>query len=156
MSFFVFFSPFGTQRKGRGRERERAKTLPTKKKKKTHSLFLSFSLPLFHSLLKKQRKTQINRVVKRAVGQNTPVLLGNKVETRYFRGPGYLEVDVDVGSSRSAAHVVGLVQGALRGLEISIAVLLEGREHDELPESLLGTVALHRIDLSRAPAFEPK
>ena len=156
MSFFVFFSPFGTQRKGRGRERERAKTLQTKKKKKTHSLFLSFSLPLFHSLLKKQRKTQINRVVKRAVGQNTPVLLGNKVETRYFRGPGYLEVDVDVGSSRSAAHVVGLVQGALRGLEISIAVLLEGREHDELPESLLGTVALHRIDLSRAPAFEPK
>ena len=155
MSFFVFFSPFGTQRKGRGRERERAKTLPTKKKKK-NSLFLSFSLPLFHSLLKKQRKTQINRVVKRAVGQNTPVLLGNKVETRYFRGPGYLEVDVDVGSSRSAAHVVGLVQGALRGLEISIAVLLEGREHDELPESLLGTVALHRIDLSRAPAFEPK
>ena len=132
------------------------KLFQRKKKKKTHSLFLSFSLPLFHSLLKKQRKTQINRVVKRAVGQNTPVLLGNKVETRYFRGPGYLEVDVDVGSSRSAAHVVGLVQGALRGLEISIAVLLEGREHDELPESLLGTVALHRIDLSRAPAFEPK
>ena len=90
------------------------------------------------------------------MGQNTPVLLGNKVETKYFKGPRHLEVDVDVGSSRSAAHVVGLVQGALRGLEISIAVLLEGREGDELPESLLGTVALHRIDLTRAPAFEPR
>jgi len=30
-------------------------------------------------------------------------------------------VDVDVGSSRSAAHVVGLVQGALRSLVIDIA-----------------------------------
>jgi hypothetical protein len=94
-------------------------------------------------------------VVKRAVGQNTPVLLGNKVATSYFRGPRYLEVCSDVGSSRSAAHVVALVQGALRNLEISIAVLLEGREGDELPEGLLGTVALHRVDLARAPAFEP-
>jgi len=42
------------------------------------------------------------------------------------RGPRYIEVDVDVGSSRSAAHVVGLVQGALRSLVIDIAVLLEG------------------------------
>ncbi len=33
---------------------------------------------------------------------------------------------MDVGSSRSAAHVVGLVQGALRSLVIDIAVLLEG------------------------------
>ena len=61
-----------------------------------------------------------------------------------------------MGSSRSAASVVGLVQGALRNLEISIAVLLEGREGDELPESLLGTVALHRVDLSLLPAFVPR
>ena len=90
-------------------------------------------------------------VVKSAVGQNTPVLLGKKVATSYFRGPRYLEVAVDVGSSRTAARVVGLVQGALRGLEISIAVVLEGRAGDELPEALLGTVRLSRVDLSRAP-----
>lgn len=43
------------------------------------------------------------------------------------RGPRYLEVDVDVGSSQTAARVVGIVQGALKGLVIDIAVLLEGK-----------------------------
>lgn len=33
---------------------------------------------------------------------------------------------MDVGSSRSAANVVGLVQGALKSLVIDLAVLLEG------------------------------
>lgn len=42
------------------------------------------------------------------------------------RGANYIEVDVDVGSSRSAANVVGLVQGALKSLVIDLAVLLEG------------------------------
>ena len=42
------------------------------------------------------------------------------------RGPRYIEVDVDVGSSKTAANVVGLVQGALKSLVIDIAVLLEG------------------------------
>ena len=42
------------------------------------------------------------------------------------RGANYIEVDVDVGSSRSAANVVGLVQGALKTLVIDLAVLLEG------------------------------
>ncbi|KAL0043136.1 hypothetical protein WJX79_010214 [Trebouxia sp. C0005] len=33
-------------------------------------------------------------VIKQAVG-NTPVLLGKKLTTRYYRGPGHFEVDVD-------------------------------------------------------------
>ena len=33
---------------------------------------------------------------------------------------------MDVGSSKTAANVVGLVQGALKSLVIDIAVLLEG------------------------------
>ena len=44
------------------------------------------------------------------------------------RGARYLEVDVDVGSSRTAASVVGLVQGAITTLVVDIAVLLEGHE----------------------------
>jgi Protein ENHANCED DISEASE RESISTANCE 2, C-terminal len=42
------------------------------------------------------------------------------------RGPRYFEVDIDVGSSSTANHVVGMVQGALKGLVIDMAVLLEG------------------------------
>lgn len=30
--------------------------------------------------------------MKQAVGQNTPVLLGKKLTTKYFRGPNYVEV----------------------------------------------------------------
>ena len=43
------------------------------------------------------------------------------------RGERYLEVDVDIASSRSANHVVGLVTGALKSLVIELAVVLEGR-----------------------------
>ena len=43
------------------------------------------------------------------------------------RGERYLEVDIDVGSSRSAQQVVGLVTGALKSLIIELAVVLEGR-----------------------------
>ena len=44
----------------------------------------------------------------------------------FDRGPNYFEVDIDVGSSRSAASVVGLVQGALKGLVIDMAITMEG------------------------------
>lgn len=35
-------------------------------------------------------------------------------------------MDIDVGSSKSAASVVGLVQGALKGLVIDMAITMEG------------------------------
>lgn len=109
------------------------------------------------------------------------------------RGPRYLEVDVDVGSSQTAARVVGLVQGALKSLVIDIAVLLEGKTQvtscgspwrckqtlqvqkaassvrpacdirrvltnsflqEELPESLLGTIRLEHLDLSKAATLD--
>lgn len=43
------------------------------------------------------------------------------------RGPRYIEVDIDVGSSSAAAYVTGLVLGSLKSLTIDLAVLLEGR-----------------------------
>lgn len=56
------------------------------------------------------------------------------------RGDGYMEVDIDVGSSSVAATVVGLVQGATKSLVVDMGIVLEGHTRDELPESLLGTV----------------
>ena len=43
------------------------------------------------------------------------------------RGPRYLEIDTDVGSSSTAHHVTGMVQGALKSVIVDIGVLLEGR-----------------------------
>ena len=51
------------------------------------------------------------------------------------RGENYIEVDVDVGSSRTAANVVGTVQGSLKSLVIDLAVLLEG--HSPVSSSLI-------------------
>lgn len=63
------------------------------------------------------------------------------------RGPNYFEVDVDVGSSRAANSVVGMVQGATNHMIIDMAVVLEGHSEEELPEALLGTVRLTNLDM---------
>ena len=39
---------------------------------------------------------------------STPVLLGQKVVQRYFRGEGYIEMDVHIGSSATADNIVGV------------------------------------------------
>ncbi|DBA89089.1 hypothetical protein WJX77_009682 [Trebouxia sp. C0004] len=88
-------------------------------------------------------------VIKQAVG-NTPVLLGKKLTTHYYRGPGHFEVDVDVGSSRAAASVVGLVSPVTTSLIIDMAIVLEGREEQELPEQLLGVVRFDKVDMKSA------
>ena len=53
------------------------------------------------------------------------------------RGSNYIEVDVDVGSSRTAANVVGTVQGSLKSLVIDLAVLLEGHSPVSNPSLLI-------------------
>lgn len=87
--------------------------------------------------------------MKQSVGE-TPVLLGKKLTTHYFTGPNYFEVDIDVSSSSVAKHVVGLVCGATKSITVDMAILLQGNEADELPESLLGTLRLVQIDLGTA------
>ncbi len=66
------------------------------------------------------------------------------------RGPGHFEVDVDVGSSRAAASVVGLVSPVTTSLIIDMAIVLEGREEQELPEQLLGVVRFDKVDMKSA------
>lgn len=89
-------------------------------------------------------------VIKQSVG-TTPVILGRKLTASYHRGPNYMEVDIDIGSSTVAASVVNLVYGATKSLVIDMAVLFEGQAEDELPEQLLGTVRLDHMDLGTAP-----
>jgi hypothetical protein len=88
-------------------------------------------------------------VVRQSVG-STPCLLGHKLRQRYWRGPRYLEVDIDVASSSVAATVVGLVMGATKAVVVDLAIVLQGNAADELPEALLGTVRLARVDMGAA------
>lgn len=77
-------------------------------------------------------------VIKQAVG-STPVILGRKLKQVYFRGPNYMEVDVDISTSSVAATATRMVHGATKSLLVDMAVLLEGHEEVELPEQLLGS-----------------
>jgi hypothetical protein len=46
--------------------------------------------------------------VKMAVGSK-PALIGNKLQLHYSRGPGYFEIDIDIGSSPVASRILNMV-----------------------------------------------
>ncbi|KAG5573651.1 hypothetical protein H5410_063417 [Solanum commersonii] len=95
-------------------------------------------------------------IVRQSVG-STPCLLGKAVDCNYIRGPKYLEIDVDIGSSTVANGVLGLVIGVITSLVVDMAFLVQGNTPDELPEQLIGAVRASHIELSAAivPKLEP-
>ncbi|KAJ0741115.1 putative START domain, protein ENHANCED DISEASE RESISTANCE 2, START-like domain superfamily [Helianthus annuus] len=92
-------------------------------------------------------------MVKRAVGTKA-CLLGKAVTCHYLRQDNFLEIDVDIGSSSVARSIIGLVLGYVTSLVVDLAVLIEGREENELPEYILGTVRLNRVKLDTAAPLE--
>ena len=88
-------------------------------------------------------------VIKQSVG-TTPVILGTKLTTKYFRGKNYFEADVDIGASSVAASITNLVCGATKSLTLDMGILIEGQEPKHLPEQLIGTIRLDRLDLKSA------
>lgn len=95
-------------------------------------------------------------IVRQSVG-STPCLLGKAVDCNYIRGPDYLEIDVDIGSSTVANGVLGLVIGVITTLVVDMAFLVQANTEDELPERLIGAVRVSHIELSSAvvPNLEP-
>jgi hypothetical protein len=88
-------------------------------------------------------------MVKRAVGTKA-CLLGKAVTCKYFRQDNFLEIDVDIGSSSVARSVMGLVLGYVTSLVVDLAILIEAKEEEELPEYVLGSVRLNRVKLDSA------
>ncbi|KAJ7942581.1 protein ENHANCED DISEASE RESISTANCE 2-like, partial [Quillaja saponaria] len=95
-------------------------------------------------------------IVRQSVG-STPCLLGKAVDCNYIRGPSYLEVDVDIGSSTVANGVLGLVIGVITTLVVDMAFLVQANTTDELPERLIGAIRISHLELSSAivPKLEP-
>ncbi|KAL5794667.1 hypothetical protein ACOSP7_003261 [Xanthoceras sorbifolium] len=95
-------------------------------------------------------------IVRQSVG-STPCLLGKAVDCNYIRGPKYLEIDVDIGSSTVANGVLGLVIGVITTLVVDMAFLVQANTTDELPERLIGAVRVSHLELSSAivPKLEP-
>ncbi|KAK4252664.1 hypothetical protein QN277_014409 [Acacia crassicarpa] len=88
-------------------------------------------------------------IVRQSVG-STPCLLGKAVDVNYVRGPKYLEIDVDIGSSTVANGVLGLVFGVITTLVVDMAFLVQANTTDELPERLIGAVRISHLMLSSA------
>lgn len=95
-------------------------------------------------------------VVKKAVGQK-PAIIGKALTTTYHEAKNqYLEVDIDVNSSKIAQFMMGVVKGAAKDFVIDIGFLIESQEEDELPEMLLGTVRLARYTAPFTPIVSLK
>ncbi|KAK1434748.1 hypothetical protein QVD17_00498 [Tagetes erecta] len=92
-------------------------------------------------------------MVKRAVGSKA-CLLGKAVTCHYFKQDNFLEIDVDIGSSSVARSIISLVLGYVTSLVVDLAILIEGREENELPEYILGTVRLNRVRLDAATPLD--
>ncbi|OEL16463.1 Protein ENHANCED DISEASE RESISTANCE 2-like [Dichanthelium oligosanthes] len=88
-------------------------------------------------------------IVRQSVG-STPCLLGKAVDCSYVRGPGYLEVDVDIGSSAVANGVLGLVFGVVTTLVVDMAFLIQANTYEELPEQVIGAARLAHVEPSTA------
>ncbi|KAF7829157.1 protein ENHANCED DISEASE RESISTANCE 2-like isoform X1 [Senna tora] len=101
-------------------------------------------------------KMQGSWIVRQSVG-STPCLLGKAVDCNYIRGPKYLEIDVDIGSSTVANGVLGLVIGVVTTLVVDMAFLVQANTTDELPERLIGAVRVSHLMLSSAivPKLDP-
>ena len=85
-------------------------------------------------------------IVQKSVGSQ-PCLLGRKLRQGYYRGANYIETDIDIASSSVAAAVVRLVAAATKTVVVDLAFMCEGQTAATLPEALIGTVRLNRIDL---------
>ena len=85
-------------------------------------------------------------IIQKSVGSQ-PCLLGRKLRQAYYRGANYIETDIDIASSSVAAAVVRLVASATKTVVVDLAFMCEGQSKGTLPEALIGTVRLNRIDL---------
>lgn len=93
-------------------------------------------------------------IVKKSVG-TTPVLLGQKLNTKYFKGVSpsgtrFFEVVTDITSNNVASSITRMVVNSITSLSVELAPLVEGQSEEELPERLIGTVRFDFLDLRTA------
>ncbi|WJZ82967.1 hypothetical protein VitviT2T_002687 [Vitis vinifera] len=87
-------------------------------------------------------------MVRRIVG-STPHFLGKVVDCNYIRGPKYLEIDVDFGSSTVVDGALAFVNGAIPNLVVDMAFLVQvGEEWEKLQSKLYqGSSQLGNIEV---------
>lgn len=81
------------------------------------------------------------------IGGERPVIIGKGyLDQRYFRGPNFLEVDVDISPSKMVKMVAGKVLSNGRKVVIEEMLVIEAQTANELPERPLGAWRFARVD----------
>ncbi|KAJ8758769.1 hypothetical protein K2173_000490 [Erythroxylum novogranatense] len=107
-----------------------------------------------------QRFKIVNRIVKgpwivrKAVGSYSACLLGKALSCSYHRGPNYLEIDVDIGSSAIASTILHLALGCVTHVTIDMGFVVEAQTEEELPERLIGAVRVCQMEMSSAKVVD--
>lgn len=83
----------------------------------------------------------------RMMGGEKPTMLCKKLTPRFFRGVNYMEVNIDISSSKVANMVTGLIVPKIEGTITSHAFLLQANDESELPERCLGCIKVQRVDM---------
>lgn len=101
-------------------------------------------------------------IVQKAVGPgHSPALLGKVVPCQYYfctdcsTSKSMYEVDVHISYSRVASAILNVVRGHTKGLRIAFAFILEGKEEDELPETVLCAFALNKLEIELCQPLPP-
>ncbi|XP_073288063.1 protein ENHANCED DISEASE RESISTANCE 2-like [Primulina huaijiensis] len=89
-------------------------------------------------------------IVKTAVGNRSACLLGKALNCSYHRGPNYLEIGVDIGSSAIATAILRLALGCVTAVTIDMGFLVEAQTDPELPERLFGAVRICQMEMGSA------
>ncbi|KAL7595592.1 hypothetical protein Lser_V15G30696 [Lactuca serriola] len=103
-----------------------------------------------------QRFKIVNRIVKgpwivkATVGNYSACLLGKALNCHYHSGPNYLEIDVDIGSSKVATAILRLALGCVTAVTIDMGFAVEAQEEEDLPEKLFGAVRICQMEMSSA------
>lgn len=90
-------------------------------------------------------------IVRKGVGTQ-PAILGNKLTQTYYANQelNYMEVCVDVASSKVGSSLFKLCKGYATTLVMDMCFLFEAQDSSELPEALLGGVRIGNADLRHA------
>jgi Protein ENHANCED DISEASE RESISTANCE 2, C-terminal len=58
---------------------------------------------------------------------NRPAILGRKVQQTYYRGPGYFEIDVDIGCGNVLVQsILNVVRDKAKWLTVDLHFVIEG------------------------------
>ncbi|KDP33480.1 hypothetical protein JCGZ_07051 [Jatropha curcas] len=107
-----------------------------------------------------QRFKIVNRIVKgpwivkKTVGNYSACLLGKALTCNYHRGANYLEIDVDIASSKIATAILHLALGYVTNVTIDMGFVVEAQAEDELPEKLIGAIRVCQMEMSSATVVD--